>query len=126
MRRLLPLLILLALTPVVRGQDAANADPDPGVLSHVTLTCSAAAPSGTLGCFAERPVLVLGPAELAVGVDAQAVLTADGSHLAPYAALGWYADTWAAWIEARLPELAAVPVLGDSDWLRVGFTYRWP
>ena len=72
--------------------------------------------------------MVVGAVELAVGVDAQAVLTGDleDAHLAPYLIAAAYLDTWSAWVELRLPELAGVPVLGSPDWLRVGFTLRIP
>ncbi len=81
-----------------------------------------------MGCWWERPLLVLGAVELAVGVDAQAVLTGswEDAHLAPYIVAAAYLDTWAAWIELRLPELAGVPTLGSPDWLRAGFTLRFP
>lgn len=97
------------------------------VLANTTISCSAAWPSATLGCFLERPVLVLGALELAIGLDAQAVLTGalDG-HLAPYMVLAYYADTWSAWTEVRLPELAGIKPLGSSDWFRIGFSYRIP
>lgn len=80
-----------------------------------------------MGCFWERPVLVLGGLELAIGVDAEVVLGGqlDG-HLAPYVIAAYYANTWSAWTEVRLPELGGIRPIGDSNWLRVGFTYRIP
>lgn len=129
MRRLHLLLItILALTPLGSAQDA-DAKPSPpfSVLAGSSITCSTAWPSSTTGCWWERPVLVLGAFEVAVGIDAQAVLTSglNDAHLAPYVILAAYLDTWSAWAELRLPELSGVPVLGSPDWLRVGFTLRF-
>jgi len=125
------LITLLALTSLGSAQDAAEAPATPGglaVLAGSSITCSTAWPSATVGCWWERPLLVLGAVELAVGVDAQAVLTGswEDAHLAPYIVAAAYLDTWAAWIELRLPELAGVPTLGSPDWLRAGFTLRFP
>lgn len=132
MRRRLTLLLitLLALTSLGSAQDAANepvGNPDTfNVLAGSSITCSTAWPSATVGCWWERPLLVLGAVEFAVGVDAQAVLTGGlhDAHLAPYLVAAAYLDTWSAWAELRLPELSGVPVLGSPDWLRVGFTLR--
>ena len=95
-------------------------------LSGVSVTCTASVPSWGLGCFAEKPVLVLGPVEFAVGVDAYAALTGtvDDASLAPYGVVAVYMSDWSAWAEVRMPELYGVPVVGTTDWLRVGFTYR--
>jgi len=124
--------MVLATTALASG--TADAEPVEGeasafsVLANSTISCSAAWPSTTVGCFWERAVLVLGALELAVGVDAQAALTGswDDANLAPYAILAYYADTWSAWTEVRLPELAGIRPLGASDWLRVGFSIRIP
>lgn len=129
-RRLTPLLTtILALTLLGSASaegDAVEEASQFSVLANSTLSCSAALPSVTVGCFLERPLLVLGGFEVAVGVDAQAVLTGswDDAHLAPYVILAAYLDTWSVWAEVRLPELSGVPVIGSPDWLRVGFTLR--
>lgn len=111
--------------PTLSVTEDVDLAPAFSVLHNATLSCSVKLPSGTLGCFLERPVFVLGGLEVAVGVDAQAVLTGGGdAHLAPYGIIAYYADTWSAWLEVMLPELG-VPVLGAPDWMRVGFTYRF-
>ena len=88
-----------------------------------TLACSA---SGAVsGCWIEQPVYVLGPLEIAVGVDAQVAY--DGlrtSFLAPYVVLGWYASAWSAWAEFAIPE-TPVPTLGKPDAWRLGFRVRF-
>lgn len=129
-RRLTLLLAtLLATTALASGTAEGEAEASAfTVLANSTISCSAAWPSTTLGCFWERPVLVLGDFEVAVGLDAQTVLTgalAD-SHLAPYLIVAAYLESWSAWAEVRLPELSGIPVIGSPDWLRIGFTYRIP
>lgn len=96
-------------------------------LAGSSITCSTAWPSSTTGCWWEKRVLTLGDFEVAVGVDAQAVLTSglNDAHLAPYLIAAWYGEQASAWAELRLPELSGVPVLGSPDWLRVGFTLRF-
>lgn len=132
-----PLLLLLVTTLALTLFGSALAEGEAttedvavpfSVLAGSSITCSTAWPSSTTGCWWERPVLVLGAVELAVGVDAQAVLTGglNDAHLAPYVILAAYLDTWSAWAEVRLPELAGIPVLGSPDWLRAGFTLRFP
>ena len=132
-RRLTLLLVtLLATTAFASG--TADAEPVEGeasafsVLANSTISCSAAWPSTTLGCFWERPVLVLGSFEVAVGLDTQAALTGswEDAHLAPYLIVAAYLESWSAWAEVRLPELSGIPVIGSPDWLRIGFTYRIP
>lgn len=129
-RGLLIALAALTLLVSVNAEGDATTEPTPfSVLANATISCSAAAPSWTVGCFVERPVFVVGPVELSIGVDAQAVLNAatpglENAHLAPYGTLAVYQGTWSAWAEVRLPELAGVPVIGASDWLRLGFTTR--
>lgn len=131
MRRILATILALALagSALAEGEPSGN----PGELQPtsnsgefgVTLTCSARLPTGVVGCFIERPVLVLGALEVALGVDAQANFSnAASGHLAPYVLLAVYQETWSAWAEVRLPELYNVPVLGDPDYLRVGFSLR--
>lgn len=126
LRLLLATLLVLTLLGSASAEGDAPAAPAFGVLANATVSCSAAWPSTTVGCFVERPVLVLGGLELAVGVDAQALLsgTLDDAHLAPYGILAYYADTWSAWLELRLPELA--PTIGNPEYLRVGFSLRIP
>lgn len=96
------------------------------VLANSSITCSTAWPSSTTGCWWEKRILTFGDFEVAVGVDAQAVLTSglSDAHLAPYLIAAWYGEQASAWAELRLPELSGVPVLGSPDWLRVGFSLR--
>jgi len=123
-RRLL-LVTILATMSLASAQDAAGSPFS--VLAGSSITCSSTWPSAVVGCFWERPVLVLGALELAIGVDAEVVLGGqlDG-HLAPYVVAAYYADTWSAWTEVRLPELGGIRPIGDSNWLRAGFTLRFP
>lgn len=131
-RRLL-LAITLALLLSVSGAEGGSNNTENGsvppafsVLSNTTVTCSARLPAAVVGCFVERPVLVLGDFELALGIDAQAALTdAYRGHLAPYAVLAYYGEALSAWVEVRLPELAGLHPLGDPDYLRIGFSYRF-
>lgn len=84
-------------------QDAANPF---SVLAGSSITCSSTWPSAVMGCFWERPVLVLGGLELAIGLHAEAVLGGqiDG-NLAHSVVATCYVDTWSAWrTEVRLPE----------------------
>lgn len=131
MRRILATILALALA----GSALADGEPsgNPGELQPtsnsgefgVTLTCSARLPTGVVGCFVERSVLVLGALEVAVGVDAQAAFTgAARGHVAPYALVAWYSTAWSAWAEVRLPELDGLKPLGDPDWLRLGFSLK--
>lgn len=127
-RRLLLITILaLTLFGSALAEGEATTEPIAGFLSGSSITCSTAWPSSTTGCWWEKRVLVLGAVELAVGVDAQAVLTGglNDAHLAPYLIAAWYGEQASAWAELRLPELSGVPVLGSPDWLRVGFTLRF-
>lgn len=127
--RLLLLVTILATMSLASAQDAdANPSPPFSVLAGSSITCSSTWPSAVVGCFWERPVLVLGALELALGVDAQATLSGsfDDMHLAPYLIAAYYGDAWSAWVEVRLPELGGIPVLGSPDWLRAGFAYRIP
>lgn len=140
MLRLLLVSMTLAMMPLASAQGDAAPDLPPPPEFGVNLTCSAAIPSVTVGCYAERPVLTLGSLEVAVGVDAELALNVapkdamvalqdaqpfvDG-HLAPYIVAAWYAEDWSAWAELRLPSLGGIPAIGDSDYLRVGFTTRF-
>lgn len=124
MRRLLALILFVTLS-LGSAQDAAD-EPvevvEPATFG-VTLTCSARLPTAVVGCFVERPVLVLGNLEVAVGVDAQVALSgSQGHHLAPYLLAAYYTASWSAWAEIRLPELNGLQPLGDPDWLRLGFS----
>lgn len=127
-RLLLATILAMTLLASANAEGDTTTEPVEGpfsVTANTTLSCSAKLPSITLGCFWERPVLVTGPLELAVGIDAQAVLTGGGdSHLAVYGVAAWYADAWSAWLEIMLPDLFGIPLLGASDWLRIGFTLR--
>jgi hypothetical protein len=129
---------ILATTLLAAGiaaaQETGDSPPDEppagNPLAGVTLSCSFAAPSWVAGCWVERPVAVLGPVELAIGVDVQGDLDAlaagdaSGSHVAPYGILAYYGAAASLWAEVRLPELGGLTGLGSPDWLRVGFTYR--
>ena len=120
------LALLLLGSAHAEGDATENVAPAFSVLSNTTLTCSARLPATVVGCFVERPVLVLGAFEVAVGVDAQAALTNDyRGHLAPYAILAYYGEALSAWVELRLPELAGLHPLGDPDYLRLGLSYRF-
>lgn len=128
---LLATILALTLLGSATAEGEPNTEPVAGayrVLANSTISCSSAWPSTTLGCFWERPVLVVGNIEVAVGLDAQAVLTGSlaDAHLAPYLIVAAYLDSWSAWTEVRLPELAGVKPLGSADWLRLGFTIRIP
>lgn len=134
MARLLRLLLATLLASTLLGSalaegEAPAAAPPPAfsVLANSTLTCSARLPTAVVGCFLERPVLVLGALELAVGVDAQAALRAglEDAHLAPYLIAAVYQEALSAWLEVRLPELAGLHPIGDPDYLRVGFSIRF-
>lgn len=128
MRLRLLLATILALTllgsALAEGDATENVvSPTFSVLSNTTLTCSARLPAAVVGCWIERPLLVLGAFEVAIGVDAQAALTnAYRGHLAPYAVLAYYGEALSAWAEIRLPELDGLQPLGDPDWLRLGFS----
>lgn len=121
-RRLLLLITILAMTAYGSAQEGAADSVTPlGVLDGATLSCSVAAPSWTTGCFVEKRMATLGPLEFAVGVDAQAVFSRDEYHLAPYAIVAAYFDTWSAWGEFALPD-STIPILGRPDYVRVGFS----
>jgi hypothetical protein len=115
-------LSIILLASLLCGIALANESND-NDLANVTLTCSVGT-SGSVVCFAERPVLTLGSFELALGVDARVILYGIGAgHVTGYAILGWYEPTWNAWLELAVPEL--IPPIGKNDFLRVGFTVRF-
>lgn len=128
----MPRRLLLAITLALLLLGSAHAEGDAtenvappafSALSNTTLTCSARLPAAVVGCFVERPVLVLGAFEVALGVDAQVALSgSQGHHLAPYLLAAYYTASWSAWAEIRLPELNGLQPLGDPDWLRLGFS----
>ena len=107
---------LLALTLSVGGLAAASQ----------SVTCTAAPLAPWLDCFYESPAAHLGPFEVTTGAYLQ-VDPARGSviDLAPYLTVAEYRDTYAWWVELRVPKLRGVPVLGINDPIRAGFTYRW-
>ena len=89
----------------------------------VTLSCSAGS-SGYVGCFLERPVLLLGPLEVLAGVDAQAAWSeARSGHLSAYAIVSWRAPSWSVWVEVAVPD--RVPVIGRPDFARAGFAWTF-
>ena len=114
MRRRLLLITIVALLLSVSGAEGSSATEDVApsfsVLSNATLSCSARLPATVVGCFIERPLLVLfNTVELALGIDAQAAFSdAHRGHLAPYLVAAYYGDALSAWIELRLPELAGL------------------
>lgn len=99
-----------------------------GARAAGSLTCSTQPLAFQVGCFLESNVLTLGPAEFAVGMDANVdTRTDEVLSVAPYGVLAIYESGWSAWLEVRLPQLApSIPVLGDSQPLRLGFTLNWP
>lgn len=132
--------LLLAMTAAMTllgsahaaGEPVGNPDTMPTATEPVaepfgvTLTCSARLPTAVAGCFLERRIATWGAFEIAVGVDMQASFSdAAQGHLAPYAVLSWFGETASAWVEVRLPELNGVPALGDSDYVRLGFSTRF-
>lgn len=138
MRRSL-LITLLALTLSALALALADAPPKPPPKQPTqSLTCTGAPLGPWLDCLYESPSLHLGTFELTTGAYFR--LDASGPYpfwtaeppgsmtvisLAPYVTLAQYTPTYAWWIEARVPKLAHIPMLGITDPLRVGFTYRW-
>ena len=122
----------LALSSAGVAEEPQAAPGESGQLAGTTISCTLAAPSLLTGCYVERHVIVLGPVELALALDAQAHLTdlargdVDTSHLAVYASVGVYEENWSAWLEVWLPRFAGVTLIGTPDWLRLGFTYTVP
>jgi hypothetical protein len=131
MRRLLTTLAAMMLLGVAAAQTSPDNEPVevPGsVLSGVTVTCTLAAPSWTLGCWAERLLATVGPVELAVALDAGVSLSGEPDpHLAPMLSLAYYGEASSVWVEVAMPA-GTVPglPLGRGDWLRVGFSHRIP
>lgn len=121
MRPLVLLITILALT--LSANALAEGDTNDQLVMGGSLTCSVSLAGG--GCWVERPLVVVGAFEIAVGFDARAVWDGTArSYAAPYAVLGWYAREWAAWIEFWLPDVG-VPPLGKPDPFRLGFTWRF-
>lgn len=124
MRRSL-LTIALALTSSGFALAAGSTPASTPAPTH-SVTCTAAPLAPWLNCFYEQPFVTLGSLE----VDGGAYLelqpaTSDVVSLAPYLDVAQYRDTYAWFVELRLPKLGGVPVLGINDPIRVGFTYRW-
>lgn len=132
MRRPRPLLLAILLGTTLLGSATAEGEapteaPAFSALANVTVSCSAAWPSTTVGCWLERPILVVGPLELAISLDAQVVIGGSPAYLAPMLSLAWYGEAASVWLEVALPEGAlGLPHLGRGDWARLGFSYRWP
>lgn len=97
-------------------------------LAAGSLTCSTQPLAFQVGCFLESNVATVGPVEVAVGVDASVdTRTEDVLAVAPYGVLAIYQEGWSAWLEVRLPQLIpGIPVLGDSQPVRLGFAINWP
>lgn len=131
MRQLLITIAATTLLGVAAGQASPDNEPVevPGsFLSGVTVTCTLAAPSWTLGCWAERLLATVGPVELAVALDSKVSLSGEPDpHLAPMLSLAYYGVDSSVWVEVAMPA-GTVPglPLGRGDWLRVGFTHRVP
>ena len=118
MRPIVLLLMTFALT--FSGSAAAEGEVAPAGYS---VTCSASMTGG--GCWVERPVLVLGRLEVALGMDARASWTnQERGYIAPYAVIGWYESRFAAWLEFHLPDIG-IPPVGKPDPFRIGFTFRY-
>ncbi len=116
-----PLVLLLTTLALTWPGSALAADPPE--LAGYSVTCSVSLTGA--GCFIERPVLVLGHFEVAVGFDARAVWTDwERSYASPFLVTGWYAPRWAAWAEIAIPE-SRLPTLGKPDPIRLGFTVRF-
>lgn len=123
MTRRLLLLLTAILATTATANDTADAEPF-SVLTNTTLSCSLRLPDPTVGCYWERPVAVLGPLEIAVGVDAQAALSRPAeSIVGGYVSLAAYYPNWSAWAELHLPRVA--PVVGNPVWFRAGFSMRF-
>lgn len=122
------LALLLLGSAHAEGDATENVAPAFSVLSNTTLTCSARLPAAVIGCYVERPLLVLGSFEAAIAVDAAfAYGDPQGTYLAPMLSLAWYGETASVWVEVTLPaDALPVPHLGRGDWARIGFSYRWP
>ena len=113
MRPLLLAGVILALT--LAGSALAE--------GNRTLTCSAS--SAVAGCLVEQPVMAFGSLEVAIGVDAQVAYGfGRTSFFAPYAIVGWYANSWSVWLEFAIPE-SRIPTFGKPEPWRVGFRYRF-
>lgn len=134
MRRPLRLLLATLVATMLLGSATAEGEPTTEpvagafrVLANTTISCSAAWPSTTVGCWIERPILVIGPLELAIALDAQVAFSSSPTYLAPMLSLAWYGEAASVWLEVALPEGAlGLPHLGRGDWARLGFSYRWP
>lgn len=123
MRRLL-LLLIATLATTATANDNADAPEPFSVLTNTTLSCSLRLPDPIVGCYWERPVMVVGPFEVAVGVDAQAALSRPAeSIVGGYVSVAAYYPTWSAWAELHLPRVA--PVVGNPVWFRAGFSMRF-
>lgn len=98
-------------------------------LGHATaegesVTCQVALPPYAT-CFYERTGWQLLGLEGAYGVEVSLDFSkGDILALSPYTILGYYAEDYAWWVEARLPD-DIVPIIGSTDFLRAGFTVRW-
>lgn len=131
-------MMLIASVAVAEGEENLSGT----LLNGVSLTCSTSAPSLVTGCFAERPAATFGNIEFSVGLDVQGDLGSflkymtsgsdeslehflEDSHIAPYGILAYYGEGKSFWAELRIPRLGGIPVLGASEWLRVGFTIHF-
>ena len=118
MRRFLSITILAFLLGVT-GFAVANDTP-----SNI-VTCQSGVPL-YLDCAYERVNWSLFGLE--GGVGARFVLDQQNESLAnitPFFVLGYYAPTWATWLEVQMPN-GIVPLVGDDPQLfNLGFEYRW-
>lgn len=127
MRRLLVgILALIAIASVPAIAFAQDDDLVGEGIRGRTLTCSASLEL-TLACFVEQTAFAVGPFEVAIGVDTSVAFRGDSVddqlQFGGYAIVGWYEPGWGVWAELHLPSLT--PVIGNPDWLRVGFTVRF-
>jgi hypothetical protein len=89
-----------------------------------SVTCQVALPP-YVTCMYERTGWALWGLEGAYGVQVSLDFSKDDiAALSPYAVLGYYADDYAWWIEARIPG-DIVPIIGSSDFVRAGVSFRW-
>ena len=115
-------LVLLLTTLALMWSGSALAEGE-GTPTGYSVTCSASLVGG--GCWLERPILVVGALEVAVGLDARATWAGqERGYIAPYGILGWYAPDWAAWLEFHLPDIG-LPPIGKPDPFRFGVTWRF-
>lgn len=126
-RRTLTALAAVMLLGFALAQQSDDPATEDVAAAARTVTCQAAAPAWAALCTAETTVALLGPFEVMLGLEgriayADATASLTGS-VAGFLTVAYWSDWGGAWLDVRLPEI--VPPIGVSDWVRVGFTYRW-